>query len=90
MSAQLCNGNNVCQIFLDHIIPALGVITATAIFFSPWKAMQNVLKTKDLGSTNPIPFPMMMWNAFVWVNYGLLVKNYYVISPNIVGIITGT
>ncbi|KAJ3093010.1 hypothetical protein HK102_013284 [Quaeritorhiza haematococci] len=90
MSSSLCSPSNAaCQAAIDHIIPALGVLTAAAISFSPWKAMMKAFNDKNLGSTNPIPYAILTLNSLSWMSYGLLVKDYYVAAPNILGLMMG-
>ncbi|KAJ3086807.1 hypothetical protein HK102_012425 [Quaeritorhiza haematococci] len=88
--AAICGNSVFCKFGLEHVLPTLGGLTAVGIFVSPWGSMQQVLKSKSIGSVNPLMMPMMISNCLVFCLYGLLLRNFYVIAPSIVGTVTGT
>jgi solute carrier family 50 protein (sugar transporter) len=74
---------------LKILVPCIGNITVLAIILAPWKAVKLVNDTKTLGDLNPIPFLFMISNAFGWIVYRLIVKDWFVFVPNLAGYMFG-
>lgn len=73
------------QIVLEYVCPALGMITANIMFFSP---VQDVCKAKrdgHLGDLNPTPWAFMLGNCCGWVTYSFLINNLFVFFGNAPG-----
>ena len=52
---------------LDHIVPALGVLTANFIYFSSWKSVNTVLETGEVKDLNVLFFPIQMLNTSTFI-----------------------
>jgi solute carrier family 50 protein (sugar transporter) len=62
-----------------------GVLTCLGIYLSDYSKVAQIVKSGDLGSYNVLPNMMCFVNTFSWVMYGLMVGNYYIFCPNVVG-----
>ncbi|XP_057778759.1 bidirectional sugar transporter SWEET16-like [Salvia miltiorrhiza] len=71
----------------------VGVLCATftiAMYAAPLSAVRNVVRTK---SVEYMPFWLclsLVVNAAVWFSFAMLLKDYYVLVPNAVGIVFGS
>lgn len=74
--------HQVCKHF---IVMIRGVLTCLAIYLSDYKKVASIVQSGDLGSYNVLPNMMCFVNTFSWVMYGLMVGNYYIFCPNLVG-----
>lgn len=75
--------------FTTIICPLFGMILANIMWFSPFKAMQKVRQTRDLGVMNPIPFTAIIANCIGWIAYGYFTKDHFVFWSNITGLLVG-
>ncbi|KAI8916108.1 sugar efflux transporter for intercellular exchange-domain-containing protein [Gorgonomyces haynaldii] len=78
-----------CALLVGHVVPFLGAITATMISYAPYAAVQKVSYERSLGDTNTFPLVMMVPNGLTWMLYGLLLKDYYLFVPNLIGYLFG-
>jgi solute carrier family 50 protein (sugar transporter) len=78
---QNCN-SDACEIIFSQLFPALGVVVANALFLSPLPAILNASKRQKLGAINPVPFPLIFVNCVTWLQYSLVVKDYYLFFAN--------
>lgn len=62
-----------------------GVLTCLGIYISDFKKVAKIVEDGDLGTYNVLPNMMCFVNTFSWVMYGLMVGNYYIFCPNLVG-----
>lgn len=46
-------------------------------------------KNNDLGTLNPIPFAVIVFNCIGWVIYAVMIKNYYILFANAPGLVLG-
>ena len=83
------------------LIPLIGCVLSTALFLSPLRGVRQQVRMAASGtgspststststsssSFNPLPYPLMFLNCLAWLQYGLLIRDYWVFSANIVGI----
>jgi len=54
MTGAYCS-SEICEIFLNNVAPAIGIVLSLGIFLSPWKSVQEINKNGKLGVINPIP-----------------------------------
>ncbi|KAI9136945.1 hypothetical protein BKA69DRAFT_73074 [Paraphysoderma sedebokerense] len=80
---------SLCSTLLNYVVPVAGNITAITVTLSPMKTVMNVRKSKQLSGVNPIPFAFIYTNALVWVVYGYFLKDYFIITPNLIGLSAG-
>lgn len=66
-------------------IPKLGVITSTALYFSPMMAVLSAKTSGDIGDLNPIPLTFMAISSVCWLAYGLSIQDPYVTISNVPG-----
>lgn len=76
-------------LLLTDVAPALGVVTAILLFFSPLAAAHKAVAHGSLGTLNPIPFPLVAANCGGWVAYAITTKDPYVFLANAPGVIVG-
>lgn len=70
-------------------MPAVGAVTATALFIAPIPAILQILKSNRLGDFNTLPSTLITSQCVGWLFYGTLIKDYYVFLPNVIGWSTG-
>jgi len=73
------------QIVLEYVCPALGMITANIMFFSPVQAVRKAERDGRLGNLNPTPWAFMLGNCCGWVTYSFLINNLFVFFGNAPG-----
>ncbi|EKX47826.1 hypothetical protein GUITHDRAFT_106374 [Guillardia theta CCMP2712] len=59
------------------------------MFSSPLPAVLKAQKDGALGELNLQPYPAQCGNCAAWLTYALLVKNVWIVIPNIVGLSLG-
>jgi solute carrier family 50 (sugar transporter) len=69
--------------------PLLGLILANLMWLSPFTAILNARKMRELGSINPIPFIAMITNCFGWTFYACFTNDQFLFWANSFGIILG-
>ncbi|EJK71989.1 hypothetical protein THAOC_06521 [Thalassiosira oceanica] len=70
---------------VKSLIPKLGVVTSTALYFSPLMAVLNAKMSGDIGDLNPIPLTIMAISSVCWLAYGLSIQDPYVTISNVPG-----
>jgi solute carrier family 50 protein (sugar transporter) len=72
---------------ITSIIPRLGIITSTLLYFSPMSAVHAASKAHVLGELNPTPLALMSVASLCWLVYGLSIRNPFVTLSNLPGYI---
>jgi solute carrier family 50 protein (sugar transporter) len=70
---------------ITSVIPRLGVITSTLLYFSPMAAVRAASNDGSLGDLNPIPLALMAVASMCWLVYGLSIRNPFVALSNLPG-----
>lgn len=82
-----CNDNQTCLILTSYIAPSIGVIVGNVLWMSSYPAIRKAFVNRKLGFINPIPYPFMLLNAFVWIVYSVLKQDHFLYFANIFGLI---
>jgi solute carrier family 50 protein (sugar transporter) len=77
------------EIVLQYVCPGLGCAVALLLFSSPLPAVRRVVRSKQLGDLNVLPFAMMVANCISWVLYGFLLTDWFIYVGNIPGVMLG-
>ncbi|KAJ8747880.1 hypothetical protein K2173_013048 [Erythroxylum novogranatense] len=67
------------------LVGCIGIVSAALMYGSPLVAVKTVIKTK---SVEFMPFYLSLFSffsSFLWVVFGLLNKDFFIASPNMVG-----
>ncbi|KAL6864876.1 hypothetical protein ACP4OV_016027 [Aristida adscensionis] len=70
-------------------VGSIGVVAAMSMYSSPLVAVRQVIRTK---SVEFMPFYLSLFSfltSLIWMVYGILGSDPYIISPNCVGCVTG-
>lgn len=78
--------NSQSSFILDFLLPGCGVITSSLIYLSPMPAVQKALETTSASALNSFVYAMMIVNGTVWILYGCVIRNWFVLLANILGI----
>ena len=69
--------------FLRYVIPSLGVVFSCALYAAPMKVVLAVKQRNALLHVNPLPFPILFFNAINWTAYGLIaVHDHFIVCSN--------
>eukprot|EP00842_Homolaphlyctis_polyrhiza_P000205 jgi/Hompol1/1185/HPOL_005529-RA len=90
LTAALARGSETqcdetCEFFVRVAIPSVGMLTTFAIYLSPYRAVERVEKSENIGEVNPMPFPLIIANSLAWIMYSMLIQNPFIFIPNILG-----
>ncbi|KAL5725801.1 hypothetical protein ACHQM5_008903 [Ranunculus cassubicifolius] len=72
-----------------YILGWISVAISTSVFASPFGIMRLVIQTK---SVEFMPFSLSLFltlSAIMWFSYGMVLKDYFIAVPNVVGFIFG-
>ena len=72
---------------ITSLIPRLGIITSTLLYFSPMSAVRAASTANLLGDLNPTPLALMAVASLCWLVYGLSIRNSFVTLSNLPGCI---
>lgn len=67
------------------IIPRVGVLTSTILYFSPYATVKKATTKDSLGELNPVPLTIMAVSSLCWLVYGLSIRDAYVTLSNVPG-----
>ncbi|WP_414468607.1 SemiSWEET family transporter [Methanobacterium sp. ACI-7] len=70
-------------------IGLIASIFAILMFISPIDQIRDIMRDKTSHTVSPIMYLMMILNCFFWVIYGLGINDFYIITPNAIGIFLG-
>lgn len=79
--------SHTCKVLLTDVVPAVGCIPFLYVIMSNVPAMRAIEKNKSTGNANVLVYPMMVTVSNSFLMYGLFLKNYYIYTPNCVGIL---
>lgn len=77
------------DIILKLVCPILGLCITTVMWSSPMKVILEIRRTRNLGTTNPLPFVVTILNCIGWVIYSCLRKDIFIFLANISGLSLG-
>lgn len=80
-------GLTATEIITSHVIPGLGGVIATWLYFTPLFPILRIRKTRNLDNMNAFPMAMQVCNSFSWVCYGMFLRDWYILAPNYFGLI---
>lgn len=70
---------------ITTLIPKIGIITSTLLYFSPMAAVRIASRDELLGDLNPTPLAIMAVSSICWLVYGLSIRDPYVTLSNVPG-----
>ncbi|KAG5182478.1 hypothetical protein JKP88DRAFT_164694 [Tribonema minus] len=73
----------------EIVIPLVGLITATILFYSPLREMREVDKTRLVGKLNVFPMACIPGNCFAWMVYALPTSNLWLWWSNLPSFMIG-
>jgi len=73
--------------FITEVVPKIGILTSTLLYFSPMAAVAAASKDNTLGELNPTPLAIMAVSSLAWLIYGLSIQDPYVTLSNLPGFI---
>ncbi|EYU43027.1 hypothetical protein MIMGU_mgv1a022177mg, partial [Erythranthe guttata] len=72
-----------------HVLGWISVILSVSVYVAPLSIMKKVIQTKSVEFMPISLSSALLLNAVMWFFYGLLLKDFYITVPNIVGFIFG-
>jgi len=70
-------------------IGLLASIFAVVMFISPLAQINKIIKIKKSDEISPILYMAMVVNCSLWTIYGAGISNWYIFTPNAIGIVLG-
>jgi len=70
---------------IETLVPQLGVLTSTTLYFSPAVVVWAAVRASHLGELNSVPLAFMSISTISWLAYGLAVRDPFIILGNIFG-----
>jgi uncharacterized protein with PQ loop repeat len=67
----------------------LASIFAVVMFISPLAQINTIIKIKKSDEVSPILYMAMVVNCSLWTIYGAGISNWYIFTPNAIGIVLG-
>ncbi|KAI9188165.1 hypothetical protein H9P43_002556 [Blastocladiella emersonii ATCC 22665] len=86
MSGVQCT-SSACTALLNYVVPALGNLTAVLTCLAPLPAVRRFRVAQNLGTVNPVPYAFLYINALIWIQYGIFIRDIFVVGPNLVGVL---
>jgi len=81
--------SSLCSIIFENLFPFGGIITSYFIFLSPFKEIQQLKRSNEPCTINPIPSVMIICNCLCWDLYSFVIHNHWTFWPNLGGILLG-
>eukprot|EP00977_Amphora_coffeiformis_P009096 scaffold2069_cov187-Amphora_coffeaeformis.AAC.13 len=75
------------ELFLLYACPSIGILLGTAMNAAPVRSLATALEKANLGSLNTVVWAFAAGNAFGWIVYGYLTQDFFVLMPNILGLL---
>jgi uncharacterized protein with PQ loop repeat len=76
--------------FLPIPIETIGLIAslfALLVFISPLAQIHKIFKIKKSDEVSPVIYMSMIINCLLWTVYGFGINNWYILTPNAVGVV---
>jgi solute carrier family 50 protein (sugar transporter) len=73
-------------IITNVICPTVGMTIGNLMWLSPLPAVLEVRLTRNIGSLNPYPFVLMIFNCIGWLIYAALTKDFFIFFSNVFGL----
>lgn len=70
-------------------IGLMASIFAVVMFVSPIAQIQNIRKIGKSDEVSPVMYMAMVVNCSLWTIYGVGISNWYILTPNAIGIVLG-
>jgi uncharacterized protein with PQ loop repeat len=67
----------------------LASIFALVMFISPLAQINTIVKIKKSDEVSPVLYMAMVVNCSLWTIYGAGISNWYIFTPNAIGIVLG-
>ena len=74
---------------LIETVGLLASIFAVVMFISPLAQINTIIKIKKSDEISPILYMAMVVNCSLWTIYGAGISNWYIFTPNAIGIVLG-
>ena len=69
----------------DFFFPSIGVLLTNILWLAPFPKVQYSLRYRDLGTLNPVPYILMIFNCFGLVIYGCLKADHFIFWGEVFG-----
>lgn len=76
-------------IIVSYVCPLLGALLANFMWVSPFTAICRSRRQHSLGTLNPFPFGITVFNCIAWVGYSILTEDYWLFFANFPGLVLG-
>lgn len=80
---------NATDIIANVVCPLIGMLLANFMWITPLPVVLEARYTRYLGTTNPYPFVITIFNCVGWVIYGCLKQDFFLFFSNIFGVTLG-
>jgi solute carrier family 50 protein (sugar transporter) len=77
------------DVLFGTVLPSIGNVINIVLFMSSLSTMQNIKLTNSVESVNCVPFLMQGAQCLLWLFYGILISNYQIALPNVLGAALG-
>ena len=77
-------------VFLSTVCPAAGVVSATLLFVSPLRAVLAARAKGQIGSLNPLPYPVLLANCVSWTVYSIMKEDTFLFLAQVAGVVLST
>jgi hypothetical protein len=84
-----CLPGTLCNFLAFTLSPLLGNIFAVALFAAPLPRVLAARNSGRLDGLNTLPYPLIVGNTLSWALYGYLLRDSFLVFPNIAGFLLG-